>query len=155
MNEQKDEKWLDELISQTINTTKPEFDAEQWKQKYPEEFQLLKSRAQQEPSRIRPSLWKRVVHSRLVKVAAAAAIIIAIGLLMFNQTAPKQEPVQVHIHKKPRSAAEMLTVAALNMAFRRGGIEAVEKQCEQVIDKLGPPPAMITVKELLAEFNGT
>ncbi len=153
MNEQNNEKWLDELISQTINTTKPEFDAEQWKQKYPEEFQLLKSRAEQKPLSIQPSLWMTVLHSRLAKLAAAAVIIIAIGLLRFNQSPHKQESVQ--IAKKSKSPAEMLTVAALNMAFRRGGIEAVEKQCEQVIDKLGPPPAMITVKELLAEFNGT
>ena len=89
MNEQNDEKWLDELISQTINTTKPEFDAEQWKQKYPEEWQLLKSRAEQGPSSIQPSLWKTLTHSRLTKLAAAAVLIIAVGLLMFSQSLHK------------------------------------------------------------------
>ncbi len=45
MSRKKDEKWLDEIISRTINSGRPEFDAEKWKQKYPEEFQMLKSQA--------------------------------------------------------------------------------------------------------------
>ena len=45
MNEQRNEKRLEELISRTINTDKPQFDAEKWKQKYPDEFQTLLSRA--------------------------------------------------------------------------------------------------------------
>ena len=43
MNEQKNDKWLDELISRTINTEKPQFDAEKWKQKFPDEFQALQT----------------------------------------------------------------------------------------------------------------
>ena len=38
MNKQKNEKRMDELISRTINTTKPQFDPEKWRQKYPDEF---------------------------------------------------------------------------------------------------------------------
>ena len=45
MNEQENGKRLDELISHTINTTKPHFNSEKWKQKYPDEFQTLLSRA--------------------------------------------------------------------------------------------------------------
>ena len=41
MSEQENDRWLDELIHRTINTTKPDFDAKKWKQKYPEEFQTL------------------------------------------------------------------------------------------------------------------
>ena len=43
----KNEKWLDELISRSINTDKPEFDVEKWKQEYGEEFQMLKLRARE------------------------------------------------------------------------------------------------------------
>jgi hypothetical protein len=41
------------------------------------------------------------------------------------------------------------------MAYRRGGIEAVEQQCEEAVEKLGPQPAKIMVKELLTKSNGT
>jgi len=153
MNEQNNEKWLDELISQTINTAKPEFDAEQWKQKYPEEFQLLKSRAEQKPSRTQPSLWITIMHSRVVKLAAAAVLIIAVGLLIFSQISHKQEPTQMA--KKPKSPTEMLTAMSLTMAYRRGGIEAVDRQCQDAIKMLGPRPAQITIKQILTEFNGT
>ena len=50
MNEQRNEKKMDELISRTINTEKPQFDAEKWKQKYPDEYQALLSRAGKETS---------------------------------------------------------------------------------------------------------
>ena len=153
MSERNNEKWLDELISQTINTAKPEFDAEQWKQRYPEEFQLLKSRAEQKPSSIQPSLWKALTHNKLTKLAAAAVLIIAIGLLIFSQISHKQEPAQ--IAKKPKSPTEMLTAMSLTMAYSRGGIEAVDRQCEEAFKMLGPRPAEITIKQILTEFNGT
>lgn len=152
MNEQNDEKWLDELISQTINSTKPEFDAEQWKQKYSEEFGLLKSRADQRSSKTQPSLWKTLTHNKLAKLAAAAVLIIATGLLIFGPISHKQEPAQTA--KKPKSATEMLTAMSLTMAYRRGGIEAVDRQNQEAIKMLGPRPAQITIKQMLTEFNG-
>lgn len=153
MNEQNDEKWLDELISRTINSTKPEFDAEQWKQEYPEELQLLKSRGDQRLSRAQPSLWDTIVHHRLVRLAAAAVLIIAAGLLIFSQISDRHEPAR--IAKKPKSPADMQTILSLNIAYRRGGIEAVYRQCETAIEMLGPRPAQITIRQMLAEFNGT
>jgi hypothetical protein len=153
MNEQNEEKWLDELISRTINTTRPEFDAEQWKQKYPEEFQILKSRAQQKPSTIQPSLWKTLTHNKLAKLAAAAVLIVAVGLLVFSQISYKQKAAQ--IAQKPKSPTEMLTAISLTMAYRRGGIEAVDRQSQEAIKMLGPRPAEITIQQILTEFNGT
>lgn len=82
MNKQKNEKRLDELISRTINTEKPQFDAEKWKQKYPEEFQLLKSRAGQVSSAHRVNIWRRAIQSRITKLAAAAVIIICASLYL-------------------------------------------------------------------------
>jgi hypothetical protein len=152
MNEQNDEKWLDELIWQTINTTKPKFDAEQWKQRYPEEWQLLKSRAEQKPSTIQPGLWKTLAHNKLSKLAAAAVLIVAVGMLIFSQISHKQERVQ--IGQKPRSATEMLTAISLTMAYRRGGIEAVDRQSQEAIKMLGPRPANVSIRQLLQGPNG-
>ena len=36
MNERKDEKWLDEQLQRTINTTRPEFNAQAWKRRFPQ-----------------------------------------------------------------------------------------------------------------------
>lgn len=152
MNEQKSDKWLDELISQIINTSKPKFDAEKWRRKYPKEFQVLKSRAEQKPSTIQPGFWKIVLHNRLAKLAAAVIIIVT-SLLIVHQVPHKHEPAQ--IGREPKSPSDLLTVASLNIAYRKGGMDAVERQCDEAIEMLGPQPEKITVKELLVDINGT
>ena len=90
MNKQRDDKWLDELISRTINTTKPQFNPDKWKQKYPHEFELLKSRAKKAPAIVQPSIWKILLQSRITRLAAAAVIIAAtmIGIRWFGVAAP-------------------------------------------------------------------
>lgn len=151
MNELKDEKRLDELISKAINTEKPQFDAEKWKQKYPDEYQTLISRkAITSPRAIQ---WASIFKSSITKFAAAATIIVAISFFaVHREPLEQQRPQEVIVTKSP---AEMLTMMSLNIAYRRGGIEALERQCEQAIEKLGPLPAKVTVEELLADFNGS
>ena len=88
MNMQRNEKRLDELISRTINTEKPRFDAEKWKQKYPDEFQSLLSRAAKGASTHQPNLWRIIFKRPITKFAAAAVLVIglAIGVLMGRDT---------------------------------------------------------------------
>ncbi len=51
------------------------------------------------------------------------------------------------------SAADLLTVGCLNAAFRRGGLEAVERQCEAAARRLDLRPEKIPVMELIREYN--
>jgi hypothetical protein len=51
------------------------------------------------------------------------------------------------------SAADLLTVGCLNAAFRRGGLEAVERQCELAAQRLGICPRRVTVEELIQECS--
>ena len=152
MSTQKDEKWLDELITRTINTTKPEFDSQKWKQKYHKEFQMLISRAGKTSATL--IRLPNVLKNPIIKLTAAALIILAISFFMIH-LGPGEKVVTTDVATVTKSPAELLTVASLNMAYRRGGIEAVEVQCDEAIEKLGSQPAKVTVKELLAEFNGT
>jgi len=152
MNKQRNEKRLDELISQTINTVKPRFDAEKWKQKYPDEFQSLLSRAAKGDSVRRPNILKVILKSPLTKIAAAAVIILAVSFFSTHQDPGEQErPKIVEVTKSP---VEMVTAISLERAFRRGGIEAVEKQCKQAFKPIGPQPRSLSVEQILAEFNG-
>ena len=151
MSRKKDEKWLDELISQTINSGKPEFDAEKWKQKYPKEFQMLQSMSQKDSRTRQPSIWRIVRQSLITKLAAAAVIIVAIGLIaVFVHRSPDEEIGS----RYGESPTKMMSAISLTMAYRRGGIEAVDEQCEKAIRMLGPKPAGLTVKQLLAKTNG-
>ena len=151
MNEQKDEKRLDELISKAINTKKPQFDAEKWNQKYPDEYQILIShKATTSPQAIQ---WANILKSSITKFAVAAVIIIAISFFFVHrEPLGHKRPQEVIITKSP---AEMLTLRSLKIAYRNGGIEAVETQCEKAIEKLGLKPERISVQELLEDIIGT
>jgi hypothetical protein len=94
-----------------------------------------------------------ILLSRTAKLAAAAVIIVAVGLLMFyrNSPVPQQPPQKVSVAKSP---ADMLTAMSLNMAWRRGGIEAVDEQSNKAFKMLGSKPAKATIEELRVELNG-
>jgi hypothetical protein len=156
MKEQKDEKWLDELISGAIDSSRPQFDAEQWKEKYPEEFKMLASRTGQssQPSTIHPNVWRLIWKSPITRIAAAAVIIAAIGFFAVHK-APDEQTEKRGISQVTRSPVEMMTVASLNIAYRRGGMDAVEEQCDKVCEMLGTQPADISLEELMAGFNGS
>ena len=150
MNEQKDEKWLDELISRSIDTSEPKFDAEQWKQKYPGEFQALVEGGARRPRAVRFGVLSIVMRSRIAQIAAAAVFIIAVGLFVArpgHEGQPQGEPEQW-----TKSPAEMVTSASLRMAYRRGGMEALEEQCDRAARILGQ--GSLSMVDLFEDLNG-
>ncbi len=86
MNEKKDEKWLDELICRVVDSGKVEFDAEKWKQKHPEEFELLLRRAEQASLADRLKVLKLIAGSPTARIAAvtgvAAAVVVVCSILL-------------------------------------------------------------------------
>lgn len=152
MNEQRNEKRIEELISRTINTGKPQFDAEKWRQKYPEEYQVLLSRAAKGDSVKQPKILKVILKSPLTQIAAAAVIILGVSIFITHQEPGEQE--QPKIAEVTKSPVEMMTAISLERAFRRGGIEAVEEQCKQAYKPIGPRPGSLPIEWILAEFNG-
>ena len=153
MNKQRNEKWLDELISRTINTEKPQFDVEKWKQKYPDEYQKLLSRAAKGDSIRQPKILKVILQSPLTKIAAAAVIIVAVSFFITHQDPGKQE--QPNIVEATKTPTEMMTAMSLTITYRKGGMEAVEEQYNEAYKQLGPRPRNLSVEQILAEFNGT
>jgi hypothetical protein len=87
MNTQKDEKWLDDQILSSIDSARVGFDPDKWKQKYPEEVQMLESRAsrQTSPGRaaISTQIWRIIMKNRITKFAAAAVIIAGVCLGLY------------------------------------------------------------------------
>jgi hypothetical protein len=152
MSRKKDDKRLDEIISRTINSGKPEFDPEKWKQKYPEEFQMLQSMSQKDSHARQPGIWRVVGKSPITKLAAAV-IIVAIGFFIVHQR-PSEQDDTTTVSKVTKSPVEMMTAISLERAFRRGGIEAVVKQCKEAFKPIGPRPGSLSVEQILAEFNG-
>lgn len=152
MSKHKDDKWLDELISRTINTEKPWFDAEKLKQKFPDEFQIFQSRATNPPARF--VQWTNIFKGPIAKCAAAAVIVLAIGLLINRQGKNGKAEIS-EATNVAQSPANMLTLRSLRIAYRNGGIEAVETQCEKAMEGLGLQSEGVTVKELLADITAS
>ena len=150
MNEQKDEKWLDELISRSIDTSEPRFDAEQWKQKYPGEFQALVERGARRSPAGRFGVLNIVMRSRIARVAAAAVFIIGVGLFIAHLDQGGQQ--QSEPEQWTKSPAEMVTSASLRMAYNRGGMEALEEQCDRAARMLGQ--GLLSMKDVVEESNG-
>ena len=153
MNEQRNEKRIDELLSRAINTEKPQFDVEKWKQQYPEEYQILTSRSDITDSIRRSKSLKIFLKSTPAKIATAAVIILAVSFLIMQQLPNKQERTNItNIKKTP---TEMMSAVSLKIAFRKGGMEAVEEQYNEAYKQLGPRPKSLSVEQMLTEFNGT
>jgi hypothetical protein len=147
MNEQTDEKWLDELIAGSIDTSEPKFDAEKWKRKHAMEFQTLVDRRSERTSRGPLGLLRLLISHRITQVAAAAAIMITLGLLIARLGPGEQGQVG-------KSPAEMVTTMSFRMAYRNGGMEALEKQCDDAVRLLGPSRPNSSLADLARDLNG-
>jgi hypothetical protein len=148
MSTQRDNDKLDELIFRTINTEKPHFDAEKWKQKYPDEYQTLISRKDKTASSRRPNIWKVIFDKPAAQVAAAAAAILVVGLLIGRG---RQNPVEP-AGKSPiisQPPAKIISIASMRMAYQQGGLDALDKQLGDTLDVYGPRSSSVSIQELL------
>ncbi len=152
MKEQNDEKWLDELISHTINTEKPHFDSEKWKQEYPDEYQALISRADR---RGQTSIWRMITRHPIAKLATAAVIIVAVGLLFFEQG--RQTPNGPETSPRPvaQSAVKKMSLMSMRMAYQEGGLDELDRQFRDTLNMMGRRALSISMQELLEGVNGS
>ncbi len=93
----------------------------------------------------------RHVRGRMLKALAAAAIVI-LALVMIAR--PPQRTARPEPENRTPSAADLLTVGCLNAACRRGGLEAMDRQCEEAAGRLGTRPERVSTRELIREFDG-
>jgi hypothetical protein len=81
MERPENNKWLDEALTETIGSEKPQTDFEQWKQQHPEAIQMLTSQAKPDTKRP-PALRRIIMNSTWIKLATAAVIVIAAGVVV-------------------------------------------------------------------------
>jgi hypothetical protein len=100
-----------------------------------------------------PGIWSTII-SPIGKLAVAAVVLLAIALpvILRNPDGPRDSD---KVPSSTQSPADMRSILALNIAYRRGGMEAVDRQCRRAMEMLGPRPAEATIEEILMEFNGT
>jgi len=155
MSEHKDEKWLDEQLQRAINGSTPVFDAQAWKQKYSGEFQTLLDRGGQLNQSGARRTARVMLRGPISRLAVAAAVLVTAGILLVGRfgSAPVP-PTSVPQPVAPQSPAQMVSMISLSAAFRQGGMEGLDKQCDRALEKLGPRPSSVSMQELLKDING-
>jgi hypothetical protein len=137
---------LDAELRRAINTTTPQFDAKAWQHKYRSEFDTLLSRAgathnQLTILRPRPAFWLGI---------AAAVVIVGYGLACWMESYRTQAPPPPARAKSP---AQLVMMSSLSSAFRRGGMEALDKQLDDAVERLGPRPTGVSTARLLTDLG--
>ncbi|MFC1793279.1 hypothetical protein ACFL3Q_06795 [Planctomycetota bacterium] len=153
MSTQKDNDNFDELVFRTINTEKPQFDVEKWKQKYPDEYQTLISRRENTASSRPPIIWRIIFGKPAVQLAAAVAVIIVVGLLLSSgrqkPNGPAAKPLLI-----TQSPTQIVSMASMRMAYQRGGLDALDQQFRDALNVLGTRSSSVSIQELLEGSNG-
>ena len=101
----------------------------------------------------RPTTICRPIAKTAITTVAAAALVIIIGFVVIHRPSRKQTDGQTFTDAA-KSPGDMMTAMSLNIAYRNGGLEAVEKQCDKAFSVLGLEPSRISIRELLHESNG-
>ena len=98
-----------------------------------------------------PSAARIITLSRMIKLTAAAAVIIVSISFYVHQGPGEQKDITIGF-EVAESPAEIMTMKSLKIAYRRGGIEGIENQCEKALKILGPQPASLSLADL---YNGS
>lgn len=93
---------------------------------------------------------QRATARRMVPKFAVAAIIMMAALLATHSVLHNAERVTVDSPAKPR--IETLNLVSLNAAYRRGGMDAVDAQYQEVFSPELQPKRM-SIETLLAELT--
>ncbi len=99
----------------------------------------------------KPSTARIITLSRMIKLTAAAAVVI-VSISFFVHQGPGEQNDTIIVAEAAESPAEIMTMKSLKIAYRRGGIEGIENQCEKALKILGPQPASLSLGDL---FNGS
>ena len=100
----------------------------------------------------KPSTPRIITLSRMMKLTAAAAVIIVAISFFIAHQGPSEQGRTTRVLEIAESPSEIMTMKSLKVAYRRGGIEGIENQCEKALKILGPQPASISLGDL---FNGS
>ncbi len=90
---------------------------------------------------------RTTILRRLAKLTAAAVIIIIVSFVISRNTV-NDGPDVYPIAAVSKSPARMLTLGSTTMAYRRGGMDAVEKQTETAFAMLGPRTTSMLLEDL-------
>lgn len=143
------DKPLDETLQDALGSTDAKLDFGAWKAKHADEIQTFRSQASTAgEQRGTPNVFRAVLAGRITKVAVAACLMIAAGLVLHVMNAPPPQEPYAHAP----SPAAMMSRLQLTLAYAEGGMDAVEAQYEKAYAKLGPRAGSVSMNNVFNEF---
>lgn len=142
-----DDKRLDEILHDALGSTEAKLDFAAWKAGHADEMATFRSQpvsAKEQTGRM--NVFGALLASRITKLAVAACLIIAAGLILQIMNTPQEQDAYAP------SPAAMMNRLQLTLAYAEGGIDAVDAQYEQAYAKLGPRAGAVSIDNVFNEF---
>ena len=103
----------------------------------------------------KPSTARIITLSRMIKLTAAAAVIIAsLGFFLGRDRHTPNGPTARH-RIVAQSSIKMISMTSLRTTYQQGGIDALDQQLQDTLEVLGPQSVSVSMHELLEGVNGT
>jgi len=87
MKHDKNNQWLDSLLSRLVHREPAKFDLEQWTQKHPDEARLLRDGFRDSGRNVKTTtqnIWRFIMESKVTRYSAAAVIVLAMALVLLS-----------------------------------------------------------------------
>ena len=105
---------------------------------------------------IRPNVWRVIAKSRIAQFAAVVVVALTLCWLgVSNISKPEQQRINGSaVAVRTETPAELMSVISLNMTFRDGDMEAVERRLDSFERKVRPGlTERLTIDQLLCELE--
>ena len=101
-------------------------------------------------------MWRIIAKSRITQFAAVVVVVLAVcWLAVSNRAKPEQQVTNGSaVAVRYETPAELMSVISLNMTFRDGDMEAVERRLDSFERKVRPGlKERLTIDQLLCELE--
>ncbi|MBN2183289.1 MAG: hypothetical protein JW715_15365 [Sedimentisphaerales bacterium] len=89
-----------------------------------------------------------------IRIAAAAAIVIAVGLFL-GRDKDKREVPPTGDNGDTNRETKLISMMSLRLSYQRGGLDALDEQFRDTLDAFGPRSSGISMRDLLEGTNGS
>ena len=120
-------------------------------------MQAVDDYKKQKSTLTKPNTWSTVVRSRIAQVATVLIVLSAICLFILSDKGEfeQHETTGSEIAVISKTPAELVSLVSLNIVFRNGDMEAVEKQLDKAEREKKPKlKERLTIDQLICELDG-
>jgi len=139
MKRDKDNKWLDPLLSQYLHRQPTKFDLEKWAHEHPDETRLLHNgygdSGRDTKNRIH-NIWRFIMESKVTRYSAAAVIVLAMAVLL-----------------NPFGTPGNGGIVLADVQQKVAGIETMVIRGTKTVKVTGEPDSAVAISGMILDFD--